>query len=56
MTSAFIDHRPHASSEHVSIFHYVIVSNGVDFSMKFETQMAAKLYACNAGYRPVHVA
>jgi hypothetical protein len=56
MSAAFIEHRPHSSSEHHPTSHYVIVSNGVELSIKFETQQSAKKYACNSGYRPVHVA
>jgi hypothetical protein len=56
MSAAYIEHRPYATSEHVSTSHYVIVSNGVELILKFDTQLAAKNYACNSGYKPVHVA
>jgi len=55
MPAAFIEHRPHASSEHVPTSHYVIVVNGVESGHYF-TQAAAKDAACRAGYHPVHVA
>jgi hypothetical protein len=56
ISAAFIEHRPSASSEHVATSHYVIVSNGVELALKFDTQHEAKQYACNSGYRPVLVA
>jgi len=55
MPAAFIEHRPHASSEHVSTSHYVIVVNGVE-NGSYSTQSAAKDAACRSGYSPVHVA
>lgn len=55
MSAAFIEHRPHASSEHVRTSHYVIVVNGVE-SGSYPTQIAAKDAACRAGFHPVHVA
>jgi hypothetical protein len=55
MPAAYIEHRPHASSEHVPTSHYVIVVNE-DETGNFSTQSAAKKAACDAGYRPVHVA
>jgi hypothetical protein len=56
MAAAFIEHRPHASSEHVSTSHYVVIVNGSEVGGNFSTQSAAKGYACKNGYRPVHVA
>lgn len=55
MSAAYIEHRPHASSEHVSTSHYVIVVDGNE-SGNYSTQEAAKNAACAKGYRPVHVA
>jgi len=55
MPAAYIEHRPHATSEHVQTSHYVIVVNGTDYG-HYSTQVAAKKAACAAGYRPVHVA
>jgi hypothetical protein len=55
MPAAYIEHRPHASSEHVSTSHYVIVANGQEYG-PFTTQSAAKKAACDAGYHPIHVA
>lgn len=54
-TPAFIEHRPHATSEHVPTSHYTIVVNGKD-NGTYSTQQAAKKAACDAGYSPVHVA
>ena len=56
MSAAFIEHRPHASSEHVPTSHYVIIVNGIQQNGNFQTQKAAKDFACQSGYRPVHVA
>ena len=55
MSAAYIEHRPHATSEHVATSHYVIVVNGTDHG-HYSTQSAAKTSACNSGYSPVHVA
>jgi len=55
MPAAFIEHRPHASSEHVPTSHFVIVINGLETG-QYSTQRAAKEVACSLGYRPVHVA
>jgi hypothetical protein len=55
MAAAYIEHRPHASSEHAPTSYYVIVVNGQDIG-PFTTQRAAKEAACAAGYDPVHVA
>jgi len=55
MAAAFIEHRPHASSEHVPTSRYVIIVNGIEVG-SFETQNDAKNFACASGYRPVHVA
>lgn len=56
MSAAYIEHRPHATSEHVPTSHYVIIVNGSEVNGTFSTQNAAKISACNSGYRPVHVA
>ena len=56
MTAAFIEHRPHASSEHAPTSHFVIVVDGKEVHGTFPTQVAAKNRACMEGYRPVHVA
>lgn len=56
MPAAYIEHRPHASSEHVATSHYVIIVNGAEVLGNFSTQSAAKDKACKEGYRPVHVA
>jgi len=56
MAAAFVEHRPHASSEHAPTTHYVVIVNGSSVGGEFSTQRAAKDYACNNGYRPVHVA
>ncbi len=56
MPAAYIEHRPHASSEHAPTSHYVIVVNGSEVHGTFTTQSAAKDLACKQGYRPVHVA
>ena len=55
MSAAFIEHRPHATSEHVRTSHYVIVVDGTDHG-HYSTQKEAKEAACAKGYRPVHVA
>ena len=55
MSAAYIEHRPHASSEHVPTSHYVIVVDGREIG-QYSTQSAAKKAACDAGYHPVHVA
>ena len=56
MPAAFIEHRPHATSEHAPTSHYVIIVNGLEVGGLFSTQIAAKNSACSSGYRPVHVA
>lgn len=55
MAAAYIEHRPHASSEHADTSHYVIVVDGKETG-HYRTQNEAKTAACKAGYRPVHVA
>lgn len=55
MPAAYIEHRPHASSEYAPTSHYVIVVNGQEVG-SFHTQKEAKDTACAWGYRPVHVA
>lgn len=56
MAAAYVEHRPHASSEHVPTSHYVVIVDGKEVGGNFKTQVAAKDYACRAGYKPVHVA
>lgn len=56
MAAAFVEHRPHASSEHAPTSHYVVIVNNAQVGGNFSTQAAAKYYACRQGYRPVHVA
>ena len=56
MPAAYIEHRPHASSEYTPTSHYVIIVNGGEVGGSFHTQIAAKNSACASGYRPVHVA
>jgi hypothetical protein len=56
MAAAFVEHRPHSSSEHTPTSHYVVIVNEREVGGNFSTQIAAKNYACNEGYRPVHVA
>jgi hypothetical protein len=56
MAASFIEHRPHASSEHVLTSHYVVISNGQQVGPNYPTQAAAKNAACTAGLKPVHVA
>ncbi|MES2275984.1 MAG: hypothetical protein V4592_08175 [Bacteroidota bacterium] len=56
MAAAYVEHRPYASSEYVETSHYVVIVNGSSVGGNFTTQVAAKNYACNNGYRPVHVA
>lgn len=55
MPASFVEHRPHASSEHAPTSHYVYVVNGVDHG-NYSTQLAAKNAACQSGNHPVHVA
>lgn len=55
MPASYIEHRPHASSEHVPTSHFVIVVNGQETG-HFSSQREAKEAACSRGYRPVHVA
>jgi hypothetical protein len=56
MPAAYIEHRPHASSEHEATSHYVIIVDGKEVHGTFQTQKSAKDTACAKGYRPVHVA
>ncbi len=56
MPAAFIEHRPHATSEHVPTSHYVILVNENEVGGIFFTQSSAKDSACNSGYSPIHVA
>lgn len=56
MSAAYIEHRPHATSEQVSTSHYVIIVDGKEVYVNFSTQKTAKEKACNEGHKPVHVA
>jgi len=56
MSAAYIEHRPHATSEHVPTTHYVVIVDGKEVYGNFSTQKAAKDKACSEGHRPVHVA
>ncbi|MGZ3862494.1 MAG: hypothetical protein ACXVPN_02735 [Bacteroidia bacterium] len=56
MSAAYIEHRPHASSEHVPTSHYVIIVGGKEVHGPFLTQASAKNKACSEGYHPIHVA
>jgi hypothetical protein len=56
MAASFIEHRPHASSEHVPTSHYVIISNDQQIGGNYQTQAAAKNAACTGGHKSVHVA
>ena len=56
MPASFVEHRPHASSEYVPTSHYVVIVNEREVGGNFATQVAAKNFACNNGYHPVHVA
>lgn len=56
MAAAYVEHRPLSSSEHTPTSHYVVIVNGASVGGNFSTQVAAKNYACNHGYDPVHVA
>ncbi|HVI45155.1 MAG TPA: hypothetical protein VM802_09795 [Chitinophaga sp.] len=55
MSASYVEHRPHASSEHVPTSHYVIVVDGKE-SDPFPTQQKAKEAACASKHHPVHVA
>lgn len=56
MAAAYIEHRPHATSEYEKTSHYVILVDGKEVNGRFDTQKEAKDSACNSGYRPVLVA
>jgi hypothetical protein len=56
MPAAYVEHRPLSTSEHTDVSHYVIVINGSEVHGSFQTQSAAKDFACKFGYRSVHVA
>ncbi len=56
MSAAYIEHRPHATSENVPTSHYVIIVDEKEVYGNFSTQKAAKETACTKGHRPVHVA
>ncbi len=55
MAAAFIEHRPKSNDPNTATSHYVIVTGGKEQG-NYKTQKEAKDAACNAGYRPVHVA
>jgi hypothetical protein len=57
MAAAFIEHRPKSTDPKSATSHFVIVlAGGKEVGGTFKTQADAKDEACNAGYRPVHVA
>jgi len=56
MSAAYIEHRPHATSEYEKTSHYVIIVEGKEVYGNFNTQKAAKETACEKGHRPLHVA
>lgn len=56
MPASFVEHRPRSTSEHAATSHYVVIVNEKEVGGEFSTQVAAKNYACNYGYHPVHVA
>ncbi len=56
MSASYVEHRPHASSEHVPTSHYVVIVDGKEVGGSFSTQAKAKDYACDANHHPVHVA
>ncbi len=56
MAASYVEHRPHATSEHAHTSHYVVIVNGNQVGGNFSTQLSAKNYACTNGYHPVHVA
>jgi len=55
MSASFIEHRPHATSEHAPTSHYVIIIDGKEIG-RYPSQIQAKNAACAGGHRPVHVA
>ena len=56
MAASYVEHRPHASSEHTPTSHYVVIVNEKEVGGNFATQSQAKNYACKNEHRPVHVA
>jgi hypothetical protein len=56
MSAAFVEHRPRSTDPQEMTRHYVIIVNGREVGGEFKTQEAAKVYACNAKYDPVHMA
>ncbi|MCR8560406.1 hypothetical protein KXD93_22320 [Mucilaginibacter sp. BJC16-A38] len=56
MAASYVEHRPHASSEHAATSHYVVIVNEKETGGEFSTQEKAKTYACDNGHKPVHVA
>ncbi len=55
MSASFVEHRPHATSEHVPTSHYVVIVDEKEYG-PYSTQLEAKTAACNSGNHPVHVA
>lgn len=56
MAVAYIEHLPHATSEHEATSHYVMIVNGIEVHGNLSTQLAEKTKACNKRYRTLHVA
>ena len=56
MSASYVEHRPHATSEHFPTSHYVVIVDGSEVGGIFLTQVAAKNYACDKGHHPLHVA
>ena len=42
MAAAYVEHRPHASSEHVKTSHYVVIVDESQVGDDFDTQADAK--------------
>jgi len=56
MAASFVEHRPLSTNQYEEVSHYVVIVNGTQVGGSFQTQYAAKTYACTMGYHPVHVA
>ncbi|HZY36210.1 MAG TPA: hypothetical protein VFE53_06150 [Mucilaginibacter sp.] len=56
MSAAYVEHRPISSDKNAPTDHHVVIVNGASVGGNFKTQREAKDYACDQGYRPVHVA
>jgi hypothetical protein len=56
MSAAFVEHRPRSTDPKTETRHYVVIVNEKEVGGEFKTQKAAKDYACNVKYKPVHVA